>query len=344
VKLAAARLAKMSEEIRAGLTDLPIELFAKTWFLFYAVLGIWLASLFLVLPDLVREVVRVAVTIGVFIQVGIWGVHAARELILFALHKRADAKGEQVFVGLISTLTAIAVWSLVVMLALENLGVDVTGLIAASAVATIGISMAAKDLFSDLFASLSIALDKPFQVGDYIVVGDYMGTVERIGLKSSRIRSLTGELLIIANHDLLSSRIRSYKGMTARRASFGFGVTYDTPADKLAEIPAWIREAIESEESTRFDRAHFTGFGDSSLDFETVFYMEVPDYATYRDVQQRVNIALCRKLEEEGVEFAFPTRTVHVETDGGDSSKKVARPARKKPATKKKPTRKKKSS
>lgn len=342
VAFAAGRLARMSEETRAGLKDMPLEIVSKTKAIFYLGIGVWLASLFLHLPSSLHRVLGIIVTMVVFLQAGIWVVHAARELILRSLHKRAKEKGETVFAGLIGTITTIVVWTLVGIVALDNLDVNVTGFVAAFGIAGIAVGMAVKDVLSDIFSSISIALDKPFQVGDYIVIGDYMGTVERIGLKTSRLRSLSGEQLVFSNSDLLSSRIRNYKRMKDRRAVFSFGVVYGTPAEKLEAIPGWVQEAIESKKHTRFDRAHFTGFGESSLDFEAVFYMQVPDFARYRDVQQQINIALYRKFEQEGVEFAFPTQTIHVES-AGEEIVAVKGLAPREVATKKKPVRRKTS-
>ena len=166
----------------------------------------------------------------------------------------------------------------------------------------------------DLFASLSIVLDKPFQVGDFIVVDDFSGTVENIGLKATRVRSLSGEQLVFSNADLTKSRLRNYKLMEERRIAFKFGVTYNTSPDQLQAIPAMLKEIIEGLPNVRFDRAHFSGFGDSSLDFDVVYWMLKPEYGMYMDTQQAINLAMLRGFGERGVDFAFPTRTVILET------------------------------
>ncbi len=211
-------------------------------------------------------------------------------------------------------LAQLVAYTAVLLLALQNLGVDITALIAGLGVAGIAVALAVQNILGDLFASLSITLDKPFVPGDFIVLGTEMGTVEKIGLKTTRVRSLSGEQLVFSNNDLLSSRVRNFKRMFERRVVFGFGVLYSTPPDMLEKIPGIVREAIEAEELARFDRCHFYRFGDSSLDFETVYHVKSPEYNKYMDTQQRVCMHLVRQFKEMGIGFAFPTRTLHLES------------------------------
>jgi small-conductance mechanosensitive channel len=206
----------------------------------------------------------------------------------------------------------IALWTVVLLLALDNLGVDVTALVAGLGVGGIAVALAAQNILGDLFASMSIVLDKPFVLGDFVAVGEFMGSVEHVGLKTTRIRSLTGEQLVFSNADLLQSRLRNYGRMKERRVLFALGVVYHTPRDKLARIPDLLREAVQSENKARFDRAHFKGFAASSLDFEVVYYMTVPDYSTYMDVQQAINLRIVELFAADGIDFAYPTQTVHV--------------------------------
>jgi small-conductance mechanosensitive channel len=178
------------------------------------------------------------------------------------------------------------------------------------------VALAIQNILGDLFASLSIVLDKPFVIGDFIIVGDLMGTVEKIGLKTTRVRSLSGEQLVFGNHDLLQSRIRNFKHLFERRILFSFGVIYQTPHDKLAAIPGMVREIIESLEDTRFDRAHFKEYGDFSLNFEVVYYVLKPDYNAYMDTQQAINLALYQRFQQAGIEFAYPTQTLFITREG----------------------------
>jgi len=199
---------------------------------------------------------------------------------------------------------------LALLLALDNLGVNITALVAGMGIGGIAVALAAQNILGDLFASISIVLDKPFVINDFIIVGDYMGSVEHIGVKTTRIRSLSGEQIVFSNTDLLNSRVRNFKRMVERRVVFSFGVVYGTPAEKLEAIPGIVRGIIEAIDGTRFDRAHFAKYGDSSLDFEVVYFVVTGDYNVYMDIQQAINLAIYRSFEDEGLGFAFPTQTI----------------------------------
>ena len=195
----------------------------------------------------------------------------------------------------------LALWSLVVLLALENLGFNITTLLAGLGIGGIAMALAAQGILGDIFASMTIALDRPFAIGDFITIDNVMGTVEHIGLKTTRLRSISGEQIIIANTDLLKSRVRNFKRLTERRVEFTIGVSYDMPAAKLALIPAIMRDAIEGQPQTRFDRAHFKQYGENALVFEAAFYFRDPDYNRYMDVQQAINLAIYGRLQQEGI-------------------------------------------
>lgn len=203
-------------------------------------------------------------------------------------------------------------YSLILLLALQNMGVDVTSLVAGLGIGGIAVALALQSILGDLFASLTITLDKPFAVGDFIVVGSEMGVVEHVGLKTTRVRSLSGEQLVFGNADLLSSRIRNYKRMSERRVVLGFGVVYSTQPDVLEQINGLVRDAVSSQPGLRFDRCHFFRFGASSLDFELVYYFNSPDYNAHMDAQQAVQLAIARAFRSRGIEFAFPTQTLHI--------------------------------
>jgi small-conductance mechanosensitive channel len=201
---------------------------------------------------------------------------------------------------------------LVLLSMLDNLGINVTALVASLGIGGIAIALAAQNILGDLFASLTIAIDKPFVIGDFIILGQETGTVEHVGLKTTRLRSLSGEQIILSNNDLLQSRIHNYKRMEERRALFAIGVTYDTPAEKLELIPELIKQAVAAQTDARFDRAHFKSFGAFSLDFETVYYVRKPDYGVFMDVQQAINLQLVRSFADHSIAFAFPTQTLHL--------------------------------
>ena len=195
---------------------------------------------------------------------------------------------------------------------LSNLGVDVTTLIASLGIGGLAVSLALQPLFQDMFSAFSLIIDKPFQAGDFIVTGDFKGTVKKVGLKTTRLQSLQGEELIISNSELTTARIQNFKRLQKRRIVFGIGVTYDTPTKKLKTIPETIEKIITAQEGADFERAHFWQFADSSLNYEIVYFVDNADYAVYMDIQQSINMQILEAFEKDGIEMAFPTRTVHM--------------------------------
>jgi len=212
---------------------------------------------------------------------------------------------------LVFFVTRFVIWIVICLLLLDNLGINVSALIAGLGVGGLAVALAVQNILGDLFCSLSIVLDRPFEVGDFIVVGDLKGEVERIGIKSTRIRSLSGEQIVISNSELTQGRIQNFKRMEQRRVAFKLGVTYQTPSEKLKQIPEMIKNAVDSIKDTRFDRAHFLEFGDSSLNFEVVFFVLKSDFNFYADIHHELNLKLYEKFETEGIEFAYPTRTIY---------------------------------
>ena len=313
-KLLLWRFASFAERTRNRLDDYLAELFKKTKLFFLAAVGLYAALRFVDVPDAVRTVIGRIAFILLLLQLAIWGNH----FITVYIRKYRDAKIEE-DAGAVTTIQAVGfvgklgLFVIILLLALDNLGIDVTALIASLGIGGIAIALAVQNVLGDLFASLSIVLDKPFVVGDFLIVGDHLGSVERIGLKTTRLRSLSGEQLVFSNSDLLGSRIRNFRRMYERRGAFEVGVTYQTTREQLEAIPGMIRTSVEAQDNTRFDRSHFKSFGDFALVFETVYYVLVPDYNIYMDVQQAINLELVRRFEEEGIEFAYPTQTLHVE-------------------------------
>jgi len=205
-------------------------------------------------------------------------------------------------------IAGLVVWAMAFLLALDNLGIQIKPLLAGLGIGGIAVALAVQTVLGDLLASMSIALDKPFTIGDALQVDDINGTVEHIGVKSTRLRSLSGEQIIMSNADILKSRVRNNGRMRERRTSFWLNVTYGTPAGQLRAIPGVVREIIEQQPKTRFDRCHLLNFSDWALRFEVVFFMTVPDYNAYADVQQAINLAIVERFNAMGVEFAFPSR------------------------------------
>jgi small-conductance mechanosensitive channel len=202
---------------------------------------------------------------------------------------------------------------ILVLFTLDNFGVNISALVAGLGVGGIAIALAVQNILGDLFASITILLDKPFVVGDMVTVGDFSGTIENIGIKTTRVRSVSGEQVIFSNADLLQSRIRNFKRLYERRVVFCFGLTYETPLDLIEKIPSIVKEIITNTEDLRFERAHFKGFGASSLDFEVVYFVTQSDYTIYMDRQQSVNLAVARRFSSLNVDFAYPTSTLKVQ-------------------------------
>jgi small-conductance mechanosensitive channel len=282
----------------------------------WLLIGLGPAQRWVSLPDSAGEVIRLGWTVALGVQVGLWAV-GALEAGLDRERARREAEGRLAEIssfGLIRTVGRAALWGVVLVLILANLGVEISTLVASLGVGGIAVALAAQNVLGDLFASLSIILDQPFEVGDFIVVGPQRGTVERIGLKTTRVRSLDGEQIVFGNADLLTSRVQNFKHLQERRVLLRFGVLYSSPAEAVAKVPGVVQGIIEAQEDLRFERAHFSGFGASSLDFEVVYWCLSPDYVRFMDLQQAVNLALLQAVRTEGLDFAFPTQSLHLES------------------------------
>lgn len=252
--------------------------------------------------------------VAVALQMGLWGMRAIGIGVRHYLARHGSSGMTQV--GASATLMSwglrTLLWSMILLAILSNLGVNITAFVASLGVGGIAVALAVQNILGDLFASLAIAVDKPFEVGDFVVVGNVAGTVQMIGLKTTRIRSLQGEEVVMSNTDLLKQTISNYRPMRERRIVFTFGVAYDTPADQVEAVPGVVRRVIEALPQLRFDRAHFKAFGASSLDYEVVYIVEDPAFNLYMDLQQAINLGLLREFQSMGVKFAFPTSTVHI--------------------------------
>jgi small-conductance mechanosensitive channel len=256
--------------------------------------------------------------IGVVLMTVI-GIRFITSIIIFSIEnywlKDTGEEKSKLYRGLLPAIKTV-IWALGLIFLLDNLGFKVSTVIAGLGIGGIAVAMASQAVLGDLFSYFAILTDRPFEVGDFIIVGDFMGSIEHIGLKTTRVKSLSGEQLVFSNTDLTSSRIRNYKRMERRRIVFKFGVTYQTPVERLREIPAIVRSIISDIGGADCDRSHFFGFGDSSLDFETVYFVATGDYNKYMDIQQAINLDLASEFEERGIDFAYPTRTIFLENTG----------------------------
>lgn len=320
VALIRVRLAKITAKTKVRWDDVIVNALGRTKSFVVLVVAMYIGSASLTFAAGTRNTITAVATVVVLIQVGLWATAVITTIISGYAEERRDDGATVTTMNAVTFLVKVLVWAVVLLLAIDNMGVDVTALVAGLGVAGIAVALALQNILGDLFASLTIVLDKPFVYGDFIIVGDLPGSVEHVGLKTTRVRALSGEQLVFSNGDLLSSRIRNFGRMRERRVLFTIGVTYSTPREKLEKIPAIVREAIEEQERTRFDRSHFKAYGDFSLIFETVYFMLVPDYNAYMDVQQAVNFAIHRAFEDEGIAFAFPTQTIHLVTAGTEDT------------------------
>lgn len=311
----AAKAAEDDDRIRT----LVGKIIRKTSIILFAIFAIFIGALTIVdITEAHFKWVQPSAIAIVLIQLAIWGNVLIGFWVLRVKKRHIETDAARVTtVQAMAFVARLLLFALIFLMALQNFGVNITTLVASLGVGGIAVALAVQNILGDLFASLSISLDKPFVIGDFIIVDSFLGSVEKIGLKTTRIRSLSGEQLIFSNNDLLSSRIRNYKRMFERRIVFAFGVIYQTKSEDLERIPAMVREIIESIDQTRFDRAHFKAFGAYSLDFEVVYYVLAPDYNLYMDIQQKINLTLFKRFEQEGIEFAYPTQLVYVDkTDG----------------------------
>ncbi len=318
LRLARTRITAWAKSTDGQLDDAVAELLGATRLWFVLAVAVLIGVETLTLPERLGDLVTKLFVVAVLVQAGLW-LHAGIGGWLrgqLERHRASDATSATT-ATILGFIARVASWTLVLLLVLENFGVDITALVASLGIGGIAVALAVQNILGDVFASLAIALDQPVVIGDFIVVGDAMGNVERIGLKTTHLRSLSGELIVIANNDLLGSRIRNFKRMFQRRILFGFRVSYDTPPQKLRRIPELVREIVEREELARFDRAHFASFGSFALEFEVVYFVRDPDFNKYMDIQQRINLNLIEALSAARVEFAYPTQTVHLASPVG---------------------------
>jgi len=314
VRFIASRIAGVvARRTGSEVADRMARVITRTQLWLLSPLALYAGASALELPARLERLIDLLVLVGLLLQVVLWINNFIGYWMERQIEKRRGVDGEGVTALTLLGFTArVAVWALMLLLILDQLGFDITALVAGLGIGGVAIALAVQNILGDLFASLSIVLDKPFVVGDFIIVDNFIGTVEYIGLKTTRVRSLSGEMIVFSNADLLKSRIRNFKRMYERRVVFTVQVTYETPLEKLEAIPGILRAAVERRKQTRFDRAHFKEFADSGLTFEVVYYVLTPDYNSYMDVQQAINLEIYRRFGEEGIEFAYPTRTLRI--------------------------------
>lgn len=299
------RLSVWSKKTKTQFDDYIVDILTHTHFLLLLIIAFYFGLQYLDLPPKPTRFIAHLATIVLLLQVALWGNRGISRWFddYLKRNKEADAAGATTM-WIMGFVVKVVLWSILMLMLLDNLGFNITTLVASLGIGGVAVALAVQNILGDIFASLSIALDKPFAIGDFVVVDNHLGTIEYIGLKTTRIRSLSGEQIIFSNTDLLKSRIRNYKRMYERRVEFNFGVVYQTTHEQLSRIPLMVRQIIESLEKTRFDRAHFKEYGNASLNFEVVYYVQNTDYNFYMDVQQSVNLAIFERFAQEGIAFA----------------------------------------
>lgn len=305
----APRWRLMSIRTKWKIDDVLVACFANTrvWAIF--IWALYPLSNFIDDEPRAHRLVYVLFVVMTTIQVGIWGAHSVKAWQKEYLAKKiSHDAGAASAIHLITTaVNAILILALI-MIALSNLGVNIGAMLAGMGIGGVAVALAAQNILGDLFGSLSIVLDKPFVVGDYIVVGNDQGTVENIGIKTTRVRSLTGEELIFSNKDLLESRVKNFKRMWKRRVALKFSVPFDTPLEKIQAVPKWIQEFVASLPILIFERAHLSDIGSSSINFETIFWVNDPDYQKFMDAQQAFLVKMIQRFEDEDIPFAVPVQ------------------------------------
>ncbi|MBE9066225.1 mechanosensitive ion channel family protein [Leptolyngbya cf. ectocarpi LEGE 11479] len=307
------RIKKWSRHTATDLDDRLIRIIEQPTLLLLSVgafyIGVGNLSLH---PVLQQSFDVVCVAVGTVLVIQLLGSLVEYGARLYLLKRGEDPAMEQTINAVVPAVKVI-VWAIGLVFLLDNLGFDISAVVAGLGIGGIAIALAAQGVLGDLFSYVSILFDRPFELGDFIVVGDLVGTVEHIGLKTTRLRSLTGEELVIANTDITASRIQNYKRMARRRIAFNLGVTYETTAVQMKQIPGIIQEIVENVDSVTFDRAHFSSYGDFSLNYEVVYYVETNDYEIYMDAKQLIYLAIKEAFEARSIEFAYPTQTLYID-------------------------------
>ena len=311
-KVAISKLKKFAKKTKNEIDDELIKMIENISSIFYVVVALYFPLKTLIIWDGVGNFIDGAFVVVVVYQV----VRSLQFLIEYGLRKFAEKKGESAdtraaFQG-VRLVIKIVLWSLGVLVILSNLGINITTLVASLGIGGVAIALAVQNILGDIFSSFSIYFDKPFVVGDYIVVGEHDGVVKRIGLKTTRIQTLEGDELVISNQELTTSRVQNFRVMKERRVTLKFGVLYETPLEKMKKIKRIVENIVEGVGNVRFDRCYFTEFADSSLNFEAIYFVLSGDMKEYLEKQEKINFGVMEEFQKEGIEMAYPTQTVYM--------------------------------
>jgi len=305
------RIERASERTQTGVDDVLVAVVRSTKVTFHLSLGLLAGRPFLTLPAAPNAVLVGAITILIGIQCGVWVQTAVGGSISVWAKGKAGGEDATLASGL-KFLSRLVIWTLVLLVVLSNLGVELSAVVAGLGIGGVAAALAVQSLLGDLIAGISMYFDRPFNIGDFVIVGDFMGGVRKIGMRTTRLASLGGEEIIMPNGDLVKANIRNYARMEERRVVFGFGIEYRVSADKVERARELAIDAIQKREGVRLDRVHFKTYGGSSLEFEAVYYVLSPDYNVYMDHQHGINMDMYRRFEEEEIPFALASHTVYL--------------------------------
>ncbi len=306
------RMLKLSKRTHSKVDDIVAAFLKGIKTPVYLLIAFFVALQGVEVPESLTLIVHIAILVVIVSQVTTL-LEEVFVMLLGAQFRKSNPDSE--LPGIFRIGIRLLLWSVGGLLILSNAGVDITSLIAGLGIGGLAISLALQNILSDLFASFSLAVDKPFEIGDFIIIGEHKGTVKHIGMKTTRITALEGEEIVISNAELTSARVQNYKKMKKRRIVFNFGCTYDAKADQMKKIAEDVKKIIDAHKDVEADRVHFSGFGDSDLQFEAVFHVNTNDYAAYMDIQQEINIELMKYFEQNDLEMAYPTQTVYLKKD-----------------------------
>lgn len=313
-KVVIQKIKKLANRTRTDFDDLLIRVIDSVGWGFYVFLSLYIALQFLLLPQILEKIVSYFLLIAIIYYV----LRGAQSLIDYGAQKfiakkeREERRSDSSAIKLLARIAKGILWAVAVLILLQNLGLNISTLIASLGVGGIAIAFALQNVLGDIFASFAIYFDKPFQIDDFIIIGNEMGVVKNVGIKSTRIQTLQGEELVISNKELSEAKVHNYKKMEKRRIVFTFGVVYETPTEKLKKILEIVKKIIDDIEVTETDRVHFKEFGGSSLNFEAVYRIKSNDYSVYMDTQQDINLRIKEIFEKEDIEMAYPTQTIFV--------------------------------
>lgn len=305
------RLQKIVSKTDSHLDNIALQVVEKFGIPIFRILVIYWAIELLVLRPKVEKWLNIGYSVVTLYFIITFLLVLFRRLLEAQVLKLENGETKLKQIGGIMVVLKIVVWSVGLLALFSNLGYNVTTVLTGLGIGGIAIALAAQNILGDLFNYFVIFFDRPFEVGDFITVDNKKGTVEYIGIKTTRIRSISGEQLIIANSNLTGSRIHNFKRLESRRVAFSLGVVYGLPLEKLKNIPLVVKSIIDGIEYARFERVHFHRFGDFSIDYEVVFYVDSPDYGLYMDILQQVNLSIYEKFGEQEIDFAFPPPTLN---------------------------------